>query len=97
MPVNASASKPATGTRLEPDVTAGGPVIITNASTEAIGLPKGTVLTATDGRTYVTLDAVTVPPIDPYASSALGTAPVKVAAQTPGGAGNAAIGVVPAG
>jgi hypothetical protein len=94
IPVNASASKPATGARLEPDVTAGGPVVLTNATTEAVEVPAGTVLTATDGRGYITLEAVAVPPADPFGSGEFGSAAVNVAAEMPGSGGNAAIGLV---
>ncbi len=94
VPVSASASKPASGARFEPDITAGGPVILTNTATEAIAVPKGTVLTATDGRGYVTLEAITVGPADPFTSASLGTALINVAAETRGSAGNAPVGLV---
>lgn len=93
VPITASASKPATGSRLIPDITAGGPVILANSSREAVSVPKGTVLTATDGRGYVTLDDAAVPPLD-LATLALGSTEVKVAAQTRGSGGNAAVGIV---
>ena len=93
-PVSASASAPASGARLEPDVTAGGPVALSNASTEAVAVPKGTELTAVDGRVYITLDGVTVPPADPYDAAAFGTATVGVAAAVRGSGGNAEVGVV---
>ena len=94
VPVSASASKPASGARFEPDITAGGPVILTNAATEAVNVPKGTVLTATDGRGYVTLEGITVGPADPFTTAALGSALVNVAAETRGSAGNAPVGLV---
>lgn len=93
VPVNASATKAATGVRLEPDIIAGGPVILGNSSNAAVNVPKGTILTATDGRTYVTIADATVPPVD-LTTFALGSTEVKVAAQTRGSAGNAAIGLV---
>lgn len=80
--------------RLEPDVTAGGPVILTNPALEAVTVPKGTVLTATDGRGYVTLEAITVGPADPFTSASLGSALINVAADTRGSAGNAPVGLV---
>lgn len=94
VPVSASATVSATGYRLEPDLTAGGPVLLSNASTGPVAVPKGTVLTATDGRTYVLLEGATVPPADPFNAAAFGTVTVKVAAAAPGSAGNAGVGVV---
>ncbi len=93
-PVSASASRPVTGARLEPDLTAGGPVVLTNPAIEPVTVPKGTVLTAADGRTYVTLDAVRVPGADPFGAGAFGTATVRVAASVRGSAGNTDAGVV---
>jgi hypothetical protein len=93
VPVNASASKPATGLRSEPNITAGGPVTLINGINEAVRVPQGTTLTAIDGRRYLTLEAVTVPPADQL-SAAFGTITVNVAAEKPGAAGNAPMGAV---
>lgn len=94
VPLNATATRPATGARLEPDVTAGGSVVFTNPSTTAVAVPKGTALEATDGRGYVTMEGVTIGPADPFDSGAFGSATVKVAASIRGAGGNAAIGAV---
>jgi hypothetical protein len=93
VPVSASASKSATGFRSEPDITAGGPVILANPSTTAVNVPKGTILSATDGRSYVTMEEITVGPVN-LSTLVIGSAEVKVAAQTRGAAGNAPVGVV---
>lgn len=94
VPLEAAATKPATGARLEPDVTAGGAVVLTNPSVAAVSVPRGTNLAATDGRTYVTTEAITIGPADPFGSGAFGSGTVKVAATIRGSGGNAAIGVV---
>ncbi|MGN6565533.1 MAG: hypothetical protein ACTHMU_22985 [Thermomicrobiales bacterium] len=94
VPVSASATRPATGARLEPDGTATGSVALTNPSTEPVTVAKGTELPAGDGRNYVTLEAVTVGASDPFASAAFGAATVQVAAEIKGSGGNADLGVV---
>ncbi len=94
VPVNGAATRPATGARLEPDLTAGGVVILTNPSTAAATVPNGTRLEATDGRIYVTTEEVTVAAADPFGAGAFGSAPVNVAATIRGSGGNAPIGVV---
>src|SRR5439155_11701659 len=94
VPVSTTATVPATGARLEPDVTAGGPVTMLNASTDPVTVPKGTQLAALDGRTYITLEGATVPAADPFDAAVFGTVVVKVAATTPGSAGNADAGVL---
>lgn len=94
VPLKATSSKPATGARLEPDVTAGGPVVLTNPSTSAVTVPKGTALSGTDGRSYVTLEGVTIGPADPFGAGAFGSATVNVAAGIKGSGGNAPIGAV---
>ena len=94
VPVSASATRPATGARLEPDGTATGSVALTNPSTEPVTVAKGTELPAGDGRNYVTLEAVTVGAADPFASAAFGAATVQVAAEIKGSGGNADVGVV---
>ena len=93
VPLNATASRPTTGTRLEPDVTAGGSVVVTNPSPAAVTVPKGTALAATDGRSYLTTEAITIGPSDPFAGT-FGSATVKVAASIRGIGGNAAIDAV---
>lgn len=94
VPLNATATKPATGARLEPDVTAGGTVVLTNPARTAVSVAKGTALSATDGRGYITTEAITIGPADPFGSGAFGSGTVKVAASIRGSGGNAAIGVV---
>jgi hypothetical protein len=93
VPLKATSSKPATGARLEPDVTAGGPVVLNNSASSAVTVAKGTTLTADDGRTYVTLEGVTIGPADRFAG-VFGSATVTVAAGIKGSGGNAAIGAV---
>ncbi|HET8632101.1 MAG TPA: hypothetical protein VFL91_32135, partial [Thermomicrobiales bacterium] len=94
VPVTASAVVPTTGFRLEPDGTAAGPVVLTNASTKPVDVPKGTALTGTDGHTYVTQEGVTVPAADPFNTGAFGAVTVTVAASVRGSGGNADAGVV---
>ncbi|HEX5504576.1 MAG TPA: hypothetical protein VFW96_18300 [Thermomicrobiales bacterium] len=94
VPVTASAAVPATGFRLEPDGTAAGQVVLTNASTKPVAVPQGTNLAGTDGHTYVTQEGVTVPAADPFNTGAFGAATVKVAAAVRGSGGNADAGVV---
>jgi hypothetical protein len=94
VPVSASATRPATGARLEPDGTATGSVVLTNPSTEPVTVAKGTELAAGDGRNYVTLEAVTVGAADPFASAAFGAATVQVVAEIKGSGGNADVGAV---
>ena len=93
VPLSVTASRPATGARLEPDVTAGGSVVVTNPSPTAVTVPKGTALAATDGRGYITTEAITIGPSDPFAGT-FGSATVKVAASIRGSGGNAAIDTV---
>jgi hypothetical protein len=93
VPLKATASKPATGARLEPDVTAGGPVVLNSRASSAVTVAKGTTLTAEDGRSYVTLESVTIGPADNFAG-VFGSATVTVAAGLKGSGGNAAIGAV---
>jgi hypothetical protein len=94
VPLKATSSKPATGARLEPDVTASGPVVLTNPSTSAVTVAKGTALTGADGRSYVTLGTVAIGPADPFGAGAFGSATVNVAAGIKGSGGNAPIGAV---
>lgn len=94
VPLNASATKAATGARLEPDTTAGGPVVLTNPSTTAVTVARGTTLTADDGREYVTQEGVTIGPADPFGAEAFGSATVSVAAGIRGSGGNAPVGTV---
>jgi hypothetical protein len=93
VPLSATASRPATGARLEPDVTAGGSVVVTNPSPTTVTVPKGTALAAVDGRSYITTEAITIGPSDPFAGT-FGSAMVKVAAGIRGSGGNAAIDAV---
>lgn len=95
VPLSASSTKPATGARLEPDVTAGGPVVLINSSTlEAATVARGTTLEGTNGRTYVTLEAVTIGPSDPLGAAGFNSATVRAAAGIRGSGGNAPIGAV---
>lgn len=93
-PIEASATVPASGVRYVPVVTAGGPVVLSNASTGPVFVPQGAALSAEDGRVFLTLDAATVPPADPYDAAKFGTVEVRVAASLPGAAGNAPVGAV---
>ncbi len=95
VPLSASSTKPATGARLEPDVTAGGPVVLINSSTsEAATVARGTTLEGTGGRTYVTLEAITIGPSDPLGAAGFNSVTVKAAAGVRGSGGNAPIGAV---
>lgn len=93
-PVEAFATVPASGVRYLPVVTAGGPVLLSNASTGPVSVPMGTSLTADDGRVYITTEPATVPPADPYDAAQFGTVIVRVAAESPGSAGNASAGAL---
>lgn len=94
VPLNATATKAATGARLEPDTTAGGPVVLTNPSTTAVTVARGTTLNTADGRAYITQEAITIGPADPFGSGAFGSATVSVAAGIRGSGGNAPVGAV---
>jgi hypothetical protein len=93
VPLSATASRNATGTRSEPDKTAGGPVVLINRATAAVTVARGTTLTAANGREYVTQETITIGPADPLANT-FGSVSVNVAATRKGSTGNAAIGAV---
>jgi len=93
VPLSATASRTATGTRSEPDKTAGGPVVLINRATTAVTVARGTTLTATSGGEYVTQEAITIGPAEPLANT-FGSVSVNVAAARKGSGGNAATGAV---
>ncbi|HVB63874.1 MAG TPA: hypothetical protein VNE17_04015 [Nitrolancea sp.] len=85
---------PTTGERFVPDGTAGGPVLFTNATLQAVTIPSGTALMGKNGMTYYTQQAIEIPAADPFGSLSFGSASVAVAAGTAGQAGNAGAGTV---
>ena len=93
VPLNATASRTATGTRSEPDKTAGGPVVLINRATAAVTVARGTTLTSTNGGEYVTQETITIGPADPLANT-FGSVSVNVAAARKGSSGNASTGAV---
>ena len=93
VPLNATASRTATGTRSEPNTTASGPVVLINSARSTETVQRGTRLRATNGREYVTQEAITIGPADPLAET-YGSATVTVAAALRGSGGNAATGTV---
>lgn len=93
VPVTATASRSATGSRSEPNTTAGGPVVLINRASSAVTVARGTTLTSANRGEYVTQEAITIGPADPL-SNAFGSASVNVAAARKGIGGNAATGAV---
>lgn len=93
VPLTATAARSATGSRSEPNTTAGGPVVLINRASSAVTVARGTTLTAANGGEYVTQEAITIGPADPL-SNAFGSASVSVAAARKGISGNAATGAV---
>jgi hypothetical protein len=79
-----SATIPTTGERFEPDATARGSVLLTNASTVEVLVPAGTIVTSEVGPQFATVADVVVPAADPYGSLTIGSASVEVAATAPG-------------
>lgn len=86
--VTFSASSPATGERFEPDATATGAVLLTNATTVDVIVPTETVLTTIDGVDVVTTEEIVVPAADPFGSLTFGSAEIAVRASAPGPSGN---------
>jgi hypothetical protein len=93
VPLTATASRSATGSRSEPNTTAGGPVVLINRASTAVTVARGTTLTSANGGEYVTQEAITIGPADPL-SNTFGSASVSVAAARKGSSGNAATGTV---
>jgi len=93
VPLSATASRNATGSRAEPNTTAGGPVVLINRASTAVTVARGTTLTSANGGEYVTQEAITIGPADPL-SNTFGSASIGVAAARKGGSGNAATGAV---
>ena len=79
---------PTTGARYEPDGTASGKVLITNATLQDVTIPAGTALQGTNGTTYYTQQSVGIPAADPFGSLSFGSGSVGIAAATPGEDGN---------
>ncbi len=79
-----TANVPTTGERFVPDQPARGSVLLTNASTQEVFVPVGTVLIAVTGLEFVTTGDITVPAADPYGSLTIGSATAEVAAVNPG-------------
>lgn len=93
VPLSATASRSATGSRAEPNTTAGGPVVLINRASTAVTVARGTTLTSANGGEYVTQEAITIGPADPL-SNTFGSASAGVAAARKGSSGNAATGAV---
>lgn len=87
--VTYSGSVPSTGERFEPDGTAIGSLLLSNASTSGLLVRAGTAFISAAGVTYVTTADVLVPPADPYSSGTFGNASAEVVASLPGPDGNA--------
>ena len=79
---------PTTGARYEPDGTASGKVLITNATLQDVTIPAGTALQGSNGITYYTQQSVGIPAADPFGSLSFGSGSVGVAAATAGEDGN---------
>jgi len=93
VPLTATASRSATGSRTEPNTTAGGPVVLINRASTAVTVARGTTLTSANGGEYVTQEAITIGPAEPI-SNTYGSASVRVAAARKGSSGNAPTGAV---
>lgn len=85
---------PTTGSRTEPDGTAGGTELLTNPNLQPVTVPAQTQLLAANGLTYVTTKDVTVPAADPYGTGLFGGANVPIAATKPGPDYNTGIGTI---
>lgn len=83
-----------TGERFVPDGTASGTVVFSNPFVQTYTLAANTQLSGSNGMTYVTAAAVTVPASDPFNAMTFGSASVKVSATEAGTDGNANAGVV---
>jgi hypothetical protein len=79
---------PTTGARYEPDGTASGDVLITNATLQDVTIPAGTALQGANGMTYYTQQSVGIPAADPFGSLSFGSSSVGIAAATAGEDGN---------
>lgn len=75
---------PATGKKAVPGAKARGQVVFANRTTEAVPVPKGTVVSTTSGIAFETTDEATVP------AGLLATATVSIQAAQPGPSGNVA-------
>ncbi|HEX5165771.1 MAG TPA: baseplate J/gp47 family protein, partial [Thermomicrobiales bacterium] len=85
-----SATSPTTGERFEPDASAHGSLMLTNASTGEVLVPAGTIMATETGIQFATVADVTVPAADPYGSLTIGSATVEVTATAPGPDSNVA-------
>jgi hypothetical protein len=85
---------PTTGARYEPDGTAGGTVLFTNATLQDVTIPAGTALQGANGLTYSTQQSVGIPAADPFGSLSFGSGSVGIAAATAGEDGNADAGSI---
>lgn len=83
-----------TGERFVPNGTASGTVVFSNPFVQEYTIPADTQLSGSNGVTYVTTAAVTVPASDPFNAMTFGSASVKVSAPEAGTDGNANAGVV---
>lgn len=82
---------PSTGVQVTPDQAASGAVTLRNASSEAVAIPAGTVLTTPLGVAYATDEEVDVPEGSADGST-IGEVNVAVTAVEPGSGGNLAPG-----
>lgn len=85
---------PTTGARYEPDGTASGTVLFTNATLQDVTIPAGTALQGANGITYYTQQSVGIPAADPFGSLSFGSGTVGIAAATAGDDGNADAGSI---
>ncbi|HEX7102357.1 MAG TPA: hypothetical protein VF201_06900 [Nitrolancea sp.] len=85
---------PTTGARYEPDGTASGTVLFTNATLQDVTIPAGTALQGANGVSYYTQQSVGIPAADPFGSLSFGSGSVGIAAATAGEDGNADAGSI---
>jgi hypothetical protein len=85
---------PTTGARYEPDGTATGSVLITNATLQDVTIPAGTALQGSNGMTYYTQQSVGIPAADPFGSLSFGSGSVGIAAGAAGEDGNTEAGSI---
>jgi hypothetical protein len=85
-----SATIPATGERVEPDGTATGNVLFSNASPIPVTVFQGTLMTTATGVQFVTQEDITIPAADPFGTLTMGSATVPIIASTAGLEGNVA-------
>jgi hypothetical protein len=88
-----SGAVPATGSRAEPDATAGGTVRFANPNPEAVTVPAGTEMTTGAGTVFVLAEEVSVPGADPATGQA-GQGEGAIRAAAPGTGGNVGIGEI---